>query len=52
MYGLDGYRYQADEMMFAAPETNPSNWCYCNGECPPAGERRLSVEKVIFVRVK
>ena len=38
MYGLDGYRFQADEMMFAAPETNPDNWCYCNGECPPAGE--------------
>ncbi|XP_043237513.1 protein croquemort-like [Amphibalanus amphitrite] len=37
MYGLDGYRFQADEMMFAAPETNPDNWCYCNGECPPAG---------------
>lgn len=37
LYGLSGYRYQADEMMFASPETNPDNWCYCNGECPPAG---------------
>ena len=38
MYGLDGYRFEADEMMFATPDTNPDNWCYCNGECPPAGE--------------
>ena len=38
MYDLKGYRFQADEMMFAAPDKNPDNWCYCNGECPPAGE--------------
>ncbi|XP_037070531.1 protein croquemort-like [Pollicipes pollicipes] len=36
-YELGGNRYQADEMMFARPDTNPDNWCFCNGECPPAG---------------
>ncbi|KAF0306156.1 Protein croquemort [Amphibalanus amphitrite] len=37
VYGLGGYRYQADEMLFAAPQTNPDNWCFCTGDCPPAG---------------
>jgi len=36
-YGLAGYRYEADEMMFASPQINPDNWCNCNGVCPPSG---------------
>lgn len=35
--GLQGQRYQADHMVFASPEVNPENACFCTGVCPPTG---------------
>lgn len=40
MDGIPAWRYKAPLDVFASPDQNPSNQCYCNqktGVCPPSG---------------
>lgn len=37
VHGIQGYRYILDKYLLDNGTLNPTNLCYCNGECSPSG---------------